>query len=125
MFAALTCVADWGKMNTMIPTLYQIPSRRFREEVGLLIKKAREKKDIPQGRLANRIGLTRTSINNIEHGRQRLMLDTLLMISDILNVSISELLPKNFEIRPSIDNEISKEKSEPLKAFIDDVRGKK
>lgn len=109
----------------MIPTLYQIPSRRFREEVGLLIKKAREKKDIPQGRLASRIGLTRTSINNIEHGRQRLMLDTLLMISDILNVSIVELLPKKFEIRPSIDSEISKEESEPVKAFIQEMRENK
>lgn len=125
MFVVLTFEAILNIMIEMIPPLYQIPSRRYREEVGLLIKKAREKKAIPQGRLASRIGLTRTSINNIEHGRQRLMLDTLLMISDILNMPIADLLPKNFEILPSIDNEISKEQSEPVKAFIDDIRGTK
>lgn len=123
MFVVLTGEAIVDTMILMIPLLYQIPSRRYRQEIGLLIKKAREKKGIPQGRLASCIGLTRTSINNIEHGRQRIMLDTLLMISDILNVSVNDLLPKNFEIRPSVDQELSKEKSEPLKAFIDDVRG--
>ena len=107
----------------MTPDIYKASARKFREEIGLLIKNAR--KDLPQGKLAKRIGLTRTSVNNIEHGRQGITLDTLLLISCILKVSIIELLPKNFEMIPSVEEKVSKEKSKDVKEFIKNLRENK
>ena len=63
------------------------------EQLGRTIAKVREEKDYSQEKLAKKVRLTRTSITNIERGRQRIQLHTLYMIADILKVELSELLP--------------------------------
>ena len=46
-----------------------------------------------QEALASEIGLSRTSIVNIERGRQQLLLHTLAQISAALSISLQDLLP--------------------------------
>ena len=62
-------------------------------EVGKNIKIARSKKRMPQARLAEASSLSRTSITNIEKGRQHLPLHTLYAIANALRINIAELLP--------------------------------
>jgi transcriptional regulator with XRE-family HTH domain len=65
----------------------------FYKEVGKLIHKARRRGHFTQQQLADSVDLTRTSITNIERGRQKLLLHTLIDISRALKVSPSVLLP--------------------------------
>ena len=62
-------------------------------EVGIRIRAAREQKGISQERLAASIGLSRTSLTNIEQGKQKFLLHTFIAIADTLGVSLGQLLP--------------------------------
>lgn len=62
-------------------------------EIGARIRAEREDLGFDQGELAEEIGLTRTSITNIEAGRQRMLIHTLYAIANALGVSITVLLP--------------------------------
>lgn len=63
--------------------------------VGTAIRKTRIDKGLNQQELADLVGLRRTSIVNIEGGRQRLPLTTLYDIADALGVQAVTLLPRN------------------------------
>ncbi len=73
----------------MIPTNLQ----DFYSELGTRIRKARMDSQINQDVLAQQLGLTRASIVNIEKGRQRPMVHTLIEIAAILNVNFTSLIP--------------------------------
>lgn len=62
--------------------------------LGNLIREARTKAGINQSELATQVGLSRTSITNIEIGQQKVQLHTLYEISKVLNISLTKLLPK-------------------------------
>jgi DNA-binding XRE family transcriptional regulator len=66
----------------------------FYKAVGNLIQKNRIKKKLTQEKLAEKISLTRTSITNIEKGRQKLLLHTLFDIAHHLGISTEDLIPK-------------------------------
>lgn len=68
----------------------------FYEEVGRRIKDARKqrKPSLTQEGLAELVSLTRTSITNVEKGRQKLMLHTLAEIATALQVPAASLLPQ-------------------------------
>src|SRR5260370_1721080 len=70
------------------------PSQSVYVETGQLIRETRKAQAITQGRLAEKVGLSRTSITNIEQGRQKLLLHTLAAIADALGVQLHRLLPK-------------------------------
>jgi transcriptional regulator with XRE-family HTH domain len=61
--------------------------------VGRNIRKHREEKGITQEELAEKVSLGRTSITNIEAGKQRTALDELYNIALTLDVAITDLLP--------------------------------
>ncbi len=61
--------------------------------VGRMIRKGREAAGLRQDELAERVGLTRTSITNIEKGKQRIQIHTLYAIAQALNISPLTLLP--------------------------------
>lgn len=61
--------------------------------VGQVIRQQRENMKMTQADFAKRLGLTRTSVTNIERGRQRFGLDTLYVISTILEIPVHALLP--------------------------------
>lgn len=60
--------------------------------IGQRIREAREKRGLSQERLANEVALTRTSITNIEKGRQKVLVHTLFLLSEALGVSVVELI---------------------------------
>ena len=61
--------------------------------LGALIRARREREGMTQSELARRVGMTRTSITNIESGRQKVQLHTLYDVAKALNVSPEDLLP--------------------------------
>lgn len=67
-------------------------------EVGTAIRKARVARGLSQPELADLVALRRTSIVNIEGGRQRLPLTTLYDIADALGVQATSLLPRNEDV---------------------------
>lgn len=71
------------------------------KELGKRVGTARDKANLTQERLAVRVGLSRTSIVNIEAGRQRVPLHQLYRIADALDLEPADLLPP----APNIDEE--------------------
>lgn len=67
----------------------------FYQEVGRRIRDARKQRKPPltQEELAERVRLTRTSITNLEKGRQKILLHTLADIASVLQVQVTTLLP--------------------------------
>jgi transcriptional regulator with XRE-family HTH domain len=65
----------------------------FYQRLGQNIRKCRKWRGLSQDALAKLIGLTRTSLTNIENGRQHPPLHTFCEIVEQLKVDISELLP--------------------------------
>lgn len=70
----------------------EVPDRLYRT-LGQFIKAARVQQHLTQEELAMQVGLTRTSINNIEHGRQRIQIHTLYMFAEALHTRPAALLP--------------------------------
>jgi transcriptional regulator with XRE-family HTH domain len=66
----------------------------FYADVGKLIRNARKTRKMTQEGLGKAVSLTRTSITNIERGRQKLLLHTLAKIADVLGVAIAQLVPE-------------------------------
>jgi len=56
------------------------------------IKDVREKKGIPQHKLAESLGMTQSQISKIELNKRNLKADELKRISEILGVKIEELI---------------------------------
>lgn len=65
----------------------------FYDEFGQKLKIARRGARLSQDQLATRVALSRTSITNIEHGRQHIPLHLLIELSDALGVAPASLLP--------------------------------
>lgn len=67
--------------------------KTFYRQVGYKLTHARLRKKITQAELGRRVGLGRTSIVNIEFGRQRFLVHTLASLAKALGVSTEHLLP--------------------------------
>ncbi len=65
----------------------------FYKQLGANIRTIRQRLDLSQDQLARSIGLTRTSLTNIESGRQHPPLHTFCEIVEQLKVDASDLLP--------------------------------
>jgi transcriptional regulator with XRE-family HTH domain len=98
----------------------QVPSLRtsIYADAGKLIKTAREGKHMTQGRLAAMVGLSRTSITNIERGRQKILLHTLSEIADALGIPLAELLPLTRENRPPLEHKLPEDVSPKEREWI-------
>ncbi len=64
----------------------------FYQRLGRAIKEARRRRKLTQAALASAVGLTRTSISNIEKGRQKILLHTFYDIAQAVAVEPAELL---------------------------------
>lgn len=62
-------------------------------EIGKRIREERKALGFNQSDLAKEIGLTRTSVVNIEVGRQRLPIHMLYRVAIALSIPINDLLP--------------------------------
>ena len=90
----------------------------FYRQFGRLLAEARRKKGISQELLADELGLSRTSITNIEKGRQPVQLHSLYCIARLLGVELKDLLPSPqiFDI-PQPSERLSVSRSEWLETM--------
>lgn len=65
----------------------------FYGDFGQRLARVRRQAKISQELLGGRVGLSRTSIVNVEKGRQRVPLHMLMSFADALGVAPDELLP--------------------------------
>ncbi|WP_408491980.1 helix-turn-helix domain-containing protein [Paraburkholderia sediminicola] len=65
----------------------------FYRGLGTSVRRAREASSLTQEELAAAIGISRTSLTNMELGRQRVLVDQLAGIASTLKVSIQSLIP--------------------------------
>lgn len=77
--------------------LSKVPSAKDPEAIyqvfGRIVRELREKKEIPQEDLAGLLGLSRSSIANIESGKQRVFLHQLLLFAQAFHVDVETLVP--------------------------------
>jgi transcriptional regulator with XRE-family HTH domain len=67
---------------------------KFYAELGIRVRKARLALNLTQEQLADLVFLNRTSVTNIEKGKQKILAHTLVDLADNLQTSVSELLPE-------------------------------
>src|SRR5258708_1609414 len=76
-------------------TLYRIVGRKIREG------RERYAQKLSQAALAERLGVSRASIVNIEAGRQHAPLHLLWQIAEVLGVELTMLIPRRDELIPT------------------------
>lgn len=64
----------------------------FYAALGAAIRTRRENEHLTQSELSDTVGLSRTSITNIERGRQRLLADQLYVVARSLRTTADDLL---------------------------------
>ena len=82
----MLCV-EWGAM--VVPTA---PQRLYRS-IGEAVRTRRRALDLTQQKLADRLGISRASLANIEVGRQRILVHHLYSLARELGVEVPTLLP--------------------------------
>lgn len=85
---------------------------RLYRHIGLAIRQRREALGITQVQLASKVKLLRTSIANLETGKQRMPLHSLYPICAALGIEVTAILPAI--------NEVVKEPSLVLRIDADD-----
>jgi transcriptional regulator with XRE-family HTH domain len=63
----------------------------YYRQLGRRIQRARLRQGLTQEELAKLIGLSRTSMVNVERGRQKVLAHTLIKLGRVLKVSLEEL----------------------------------
>lgn len=63
-------------------------------EFGRLLRARRKDAHLTQDDVASKVGLVRTSITNIERGRQQVTLHTLYALADAVGVPPEDLMPR-------------------------------
>ncbi len=71
------------------------PQGPFYVELGAKISHLRRDRSLKQDELAAKVGLTRTSITNIEKGRQPVQVHILVALAMALQVPVIDLLPQD------------------------------
>lgn len=75
-----------------------LQERRLYLEVGVRVRRRREALRITQDALAITVGLSRSSIANIERGQQHAPVHVLLWLAEALRVDVGTLLPTHDEL---------------------------
>lgn len=68
---------------------------RFYADLGRRVRDARVKLNLTQGQLAAQLGLTRSSVANLEAGRQRIPIHVLAQAAILLRVDASDLFSES------------------------------
>lgn len=93
--------------------------------VGNNISKFRHDRKLTQEKLAQAISLDRSSVSNIEQGRQKILLHNLYDIATALGVEPSDLLPKEDSLPKTNEGfSIPKHFSHNDKLFLNSVIAK-
>ncbi|MCI0393111.1 MAG: helix-turn-helix domain-containing protein [Acidobacteria bacterium] len=91
----------------------------FYVELGHLIEDVRTKRKLSKAALGRRLQpeLSRASIANIESGKQRVLVHTLIEIANALDVELSELIPARKQKKKT-----SQGKLVPIEEIVDTLR---
>ena len=95
----------------------------FYKEFGRLVREFRKAAGLSQTDLAAEIGLTRSSVSNIEKGRQKVVLHTFAALLDVLGKRPSELLPALKSEEEVVDRRVGELDSD-LREFVERAIGK-
>ena len=79
----------------------------FYPRFGQTLRKARKTSGLSQEDLAKAVGLNRTSVSNIEKGRQKILLQTFCDLLRVLNVEPRDLIPLPIEKKPPANPDLS------------------
>ncbi len=94
--------------------------------VGKAIREARRGRGLAQTNLASVVGLTRTSISNIENGRQKILLHTFFEIARALDVDPLHLLPPHEPVTREVSTpKLPSDLPASDRAFIEAALGSK
>jgi transcriptional regulator with XRE-family HTH domain len=88
----------------------------YYRELGQRIQRTRRGLGLTQEGLAGMVGLTRTSMVNIERGRQKVLAHTLVKLARSLKVTI-DVLARESSDEVKID-ELLRDMPEPTKKFV-------
>jgi len=100
---------------------------RFYRKLGESVKKYREKRlGITQEALGKIVGLSRTSIANIESGRQRVQVHMLSQIAQALSVEpsrlIPEFLPDYRQLPENVSSKLRPEEMQIVASILDTIK---
>jgi transcriptional regulator with XRE-family HTH domain len=91
MLCQLDARNKWGQFMRM-------SDMELYRRLGRLVAKRRDELDLTQGEVAEKIGLSRASLANLENGRQRIMVHQLFALVNALKLeSILDLVPATWE----------------------------
>lgn len=79
--------------------------------LGENVRKHRSRLGLTQGQLADKIELTRTSVVNIEQGKQHTPLHLLLTMTEVFSITLETLIPNktDYQSNAQIDEETFKD----------------
>lgn len=100
-----------------------LPQGVFYETLGKRIRQARDERNISQGEMARAVGLSRTSITNIEKGRQPIQVHILMKIAETLNVNLNAILADE-QLRSDKEKKTNLRKyKQPVREWVADIIG--
>lgn len=79
----------------------------FYPRFGQTLRKARKTSGLSQEDLGKAVGLNRTSVSNIEKGRQKILLHTFCDVLRVLSVEPRDLIPLPVEKKPPANPDLS------------------
>ena len=83
------------------------------DTIGKRIRKLRDLSGMPQQRLAELLGIKRTTLSQIENGERKVYAEELIKLSDIFGVSVDYLLDLEKGIEVNMIDEMKKDKESP------------
>lgn len=100
---------------------------RVAQLFGEELQRHRRSKGISQEVFAERLGVSRTTISNMECGRQRIFLDHVYRAAEILDVAIHDLMPQaskttvSREINIAQGDSLSMEEEREIQNIMDNL----
>ncbi|MCC0000315.1 MAG: helix-turn-helix transcriptional regulator [Methylobacteriaceae bacterium] len=101
------CVSDLNQLPSPRRASKPAMEDRLYRLFGSRVRALREEKNVTQDELAKRVDLSRTSITNIERGRQRVLLHQMVGIAQALDADPTELIPKP-ESKPALRDDVAR-----------------
>ena len=88
--------------------LSKVDQDTFYQKLGENIKAARESKKVKQETLASHLGFSRISVSNIEMGKQKIQVHSLVEVSNYLQVPLEQLVPLRDISKSGITSQMEK-----------------
>jgi transcriptional regulator with XRE-family HTH domain len=110
-----------GGAGELVAYLSDAEVDRFYTAVGSRVRRARAGRGMSQSALAKQIGFTRSSVANLEAGRQKIALHLLVQIARALGCEPAALIPE-VTVASSVDDavleELTEHLDEPAREFV-------